>query len=214
MPVMALAALVVAIASLIVAVVAVLYARRLEGPTKRTAVATEAAAVLDTDRRHAELTPHFRVTFQRFQQPDSEVFLVLSFRLTGPFELKGLDLLTVTILDDEFQELFGKSMAFIWGEKPVETQIWGPYRFRATAGRTVWVKGLGVSERKEFILEPSPLPSRPEWLPPELAEWLPPELERSNTMMQIRLDSYRKGWGPWMLSCEIETSGDLETVDI
>jgi type II secretory pathway pseudopilin PulG len=93
---MAIAALVVAIVSALAAVGAAVYARRLDGRAKeavaaagRSAAASEKRAALEGERRHAELTPRFRV---RVAPADAEkVFRSLMVALAGPPELGRVD---------------------------------------------------------------------------------------------------------------------------
>jgi hypothetical protein len=139
---MEVTALVVAIVSAVAAVGAVLYARRLDrlaartvaaagksaAATEKSAAAVEIALALDRDRRHAELTPRFRVTFRR--PPDPELALDLNVHLNGPLELGQLDELIVTILDDDEWRRQGIRRTGLQRDEQLSAaQIWGPYRF-------------------------------------------------------------------------------------
>lgn len=247
---MEVAALVAAIVSVVVAIVAVLYARRLDRlaakaiaaaedsaaaaeksakASQESAATAETVVALDRDRRHADLTPRFRVTFRRPQDP--ELALDLGFRLAGPPELERVDELLVTILDDDGWRYRGQFRTGL-RDSQLKTQVWGPYRFNEgigpgvdplsgafgtdPAGRATLVRDIAVFEDVWLSLEPTGPPPRTEettWsrLPEaELTAWW----HKQSTTLRLRLSCRREGWEPWTLFCEIETFGDLETVNI
>lgn len=124
------AALVVAIASAVAAVGAVWYARwsaqsaaRSADASERSAVASEAAAALETQRRKGELTPRFRVTLE--EDPDVEM-LRLRVLLAGPPELERLDELTVWIQDDPSWRHIGETLAKHPTPDRMAGHVWGP----------------------------------------------------------------------------------------
>jgi hypothetical protein len=114
---MVLAALVVAIISALLAGVGLVYNRRSTRASEKSAAdadraadaanrpadaaarSADAAAVtagLDTDRRHAEWTPRFRITCE----PRDDGGLRMVIFLYGPPDLERLDALTAVIRDD------------------------------------------------------------------------------------------------------------------
>lgn len=217
-----IAALAVSIVSVMVAVVAVLYARKLDekaakavAAAERSASTGELAHALEQQRRHAELTPHFQVTFE----PVGESRARLTVFLAGPPILERLDALTVTVRDDKpwRDRLWSSSL-------PVETQVWGPYRFvpgvgpeptvafsgpgkvADEAGRTMPTSGVSVGEKLRFFLEPT---DPPVWLEPDM-----PWQVECGTVLRLRLECHRRGWEPWTLVCEMETVNGPGIVEV
>jgi hypothetical protein len=134
---MDVAALIVAIASAIGAAAAAWYARGQAAAAATSAAAAQTSATadqrtaaLDMQRRHDELTPHFRITLK--EPLAGAETLRLSLFIDGPSALHRLDGLTVKILDDRTLRDFGTSQnAGRVNPQEADTQIWGPYRFAA-----------------------------------------------------------------------------------
>lgn len=98
----------------------------------RSADAAAVTARLDIDRRHAELTPHFRISVEP-SNPGSDT-LRLAVCLLGPPELERLDALTVTIRDDHPWRAQGRALASGPTPEQVAQQIWGRWRFTPGTG--------------------------------------------------------------------------------
>jgi len=211
---MDIAALVVAIVAAAAAVSAVWYARRSGQSAAKSAIAASTAAALDMQRRHAELTPRFRVTCE--QANPGAPALRLGVFLSGPPELERLDALTVTIRDDHPWRGQGTPLAGGPTPEQVAAQIWGPYRFipgtgpgagnvrgipgADPTGRTTPTGGLPVGEELPFFLEPTQPPS---WSKQPYEHW---QRERG-TVVRLRLECRRDGWDPWAVTCEVDPDG-------
>jgi type II secretory pathway pseudopilin PulG len=223
---MVIAALVVAIVSALASVAAVRYARRSDQSaarsataSERSAVASEARAALEAQRRHAELTPRFRVTCAR-ANPGSDTFR-LSVFLAGPPELGQLDSLTVKIRDDHPWRADGQPLAGGPSPDEIAAQIWGPYRFQPGSGpgadstkgipgadptgRVTPTRGMPVGEALPFFLEPT---RPPQWSAQPLENWR----NERGTVIRLQFDSRRDGWEPWTATCEFDLSAPLGTV--
>lgn len=226
---MNVAALVVAIVAALAAVGSFLYARRLDERAKdavaaaqrsataaeqsavsaeRSAIASEARAELEGQRRRAELTPRFRVTFERWTGK-------LLVRLTGPAELGRLDLLIVSVRDDrpgraEDVRPGGPS------EEEIAAQIWGLYRFipgsgpgaspdgevrgADPTGRVVRTAGMAVGEELVFAME---MTGPPGWSAWSMEDWG----RQQGTVIRLQMKCRREGMEPWSLPCEIDSVG-------
>jgi hypothetical protein len=236
--VMEIAALVVAIVSAVFAGAALVYyrrsaqaaegsavdsarsadaAERSAGAAERSAEAAarsaDAAAVtakLDTDRRHAELTPRFRITCAP-SNPGSET-LRLAVYLLGPPELKRLDGLAVRIRDDHPWRAQGTPLAGGPTPDQVAEQIWGRWRFTPgtgpgadpvrgipgadPTGRITRAGILPVGEELPFQLEPT-------WPPPWSHQALDSWQQQVGPWLRLLLECYRHGQPPWILPVEI-----------
>ena len=211
---MDIVALVVAIVSALGTIGAVWYARRSDRSAAKSAAAAATTAALDLQRRHAELTPRFRITCES-SNPGSPT-LRLSVFLSGPPYLERLDALTVTIRDDHPWRGQGTPLAGGPTPEQVASQIWGPYRFipgtgpgadpvRAVpgadpTGRTTPTSGLPVGEELPFFLEPTQPPS---WSQQPPGNW---RRERG-TLVRLRLECRRDGWDPWVVTSEVDPEG-------
>lgn len=227
---MDVAALVVAIVSALAAVGAVVYARRLDETAKqavaaarksaeaseRSATASETRAALEGQRRQAEMTPHFRVSYDW----ESDRLTVL---LAGPPQLEQLDSLTVRIRDDHPWRAEGSPLAGGPSQEEVAAHIWGPYRFipgtgpgaspgsdigaADATGRVTRTRGMPVGESLPFFLQPT-MP--PRWSQQPVENW---RRERG-TIVRLQLDCIREGWNPWSLACEIDTAPGAASVEL
>lgn len=203
---MDIAALVVAVAAVVIAAAAAEYARR-------SAKSAAETAALDKQRRHAELTPHFRVTLER-ANPGVDTQRLRVF-LTGPPELGRLDALTVTIRDDHLWRGQGAQLAGGPTAEQVARQIWGPYRFTPGTGpgadavrgipgadpdgRTTPTRGMPVGEELQFSLEPT--------MPPPWSQQPPENWRRERgAAVRLQLEGHRDGWDPWTLAGEVSTT--------
>jgi hypothetical protein len=201
-----IAALVVAIVAAVAAAAAAEYARR----SARSAAET---ASMDRQRRHAELTPHFRVTLGR-ANPGVDTLRLRVF-LMGPPELGRLDGLTVTIRDDHPWRGQGPQLGGGPTAEQVAGQIWGPYRFTPgtgpgadavrgipgadPTGRTTPTRGMPVGEELQFSLERT--------LPPLWSQQTPEDWRREQgTVIRLQLECRRDGWDPWTLAGEVSSA--------
>lgn len=223
---MVIAALIVAIVSALASVAAVQYARRSDQSAERSAVASERSAVasearaaLEGQRRHAEMTPRFRITVAP-ANPGSDS-LRLGVFLVGPPELDRLDSLTVTIRDDHPWRAQGSPLAGGPSTEEVAAQIWGPYRFMPgtgpgadstkgipgadPTGRVTPTRGMPVGEALPFFLEPT---RPPQWSAQPLENWR----HERGPAIRLQLECRRDGWEPWTLTCEFDTSAPAGTV--
>jgi hypothetical protein len=223
---MVIAALIVAIVSALASVAAVRYARRSDRSAgrsavaaERSAVASEARAALEGQRRHAELTPRFRITCGP-ANPGTDTLRLVVF-LAGPPELGRLDSVTVKIRDDHPWRADGTPLAGGPSPEEVAAQIWGPYRFipgtgpgadlsrgipgADPTGRVTPTRGMPVGEELPFALEPT---SAPRWSAWSLENWR----AQIGNVIRLQLDSHRDGWEPWTGTCEYDLSVPLGTV--
>lgn len=210
---MNVAALVVAIVSAAAAVVAVLYARRSDKSAARSAEAAERAAAasetqaaLEGQRRQTELTPRFRVSFNRMDG-------LLTVRLVGPLELERLDSLTVKVRDDNPWRSQAEPRAGGPSPEEVAAQVWGPYRFipgtgpgasvtrgvpgADSTGRVTPTRGMPVGEALTFAMEAT---RPPKWWGRGLDAW---RRDQGRTI-RLQLECRRNGWEPWSLPCEVD----------
>jgi type II secretory pathway pseudopilin PulG len=223
---MVIAALIVAIVSALASIAAVRYARRSDQSaarsataSERSAVASEARAALEAQRRHAELTPRFRVTCAS-ANPGVDT-LRLSVFLAGPPELGQLDSLTVKIRDDHPWRADGRPLAGGPSPDEVAAQIWGPYRFMPGSGpgadstrgipgadptgRVTPTRGMPVGEALPFFLEPT---RPPQWSSQPLDNWR----TQVGTLIRLQLDCQQDGLESWTLTCEYDLNTPVGTV--
>lgn len=178
-------------------------------------------AGLDLQRRHAELTPHFRATCGRLNAGGHRLKLVIE--LTGPPDLERLDELTVTIRDDKHTRLKPTSSLDTPSTEQLPDHVWGPVRFvpgigpgtttrpgagaADPAGRETHTAGMPIGEGHTFSLEPTVPPSWSNWTP---AQWR----EKCGTTLRFRIEGRRDGWEPWTVPGEIEAGGEPASVEI
>lgn len=135
-------------------------------------------ARIEYERRHAELTPRFRVTVDDGGS-GSEELLVLRMKLMGPAGLDHVDSLTVRIRDDNYRRWTG-GLPIGATEEQVAKCIWGPYRLipHGTVDDNPHVDevgrfgeyniGLPVGEEVALPLEPT---LSPPWLHRSQEDW-------------------------------------------
>ena len=200
---------------------AVFYARRSVIVADRSADAAAVAAGLDSDRRHAELTPRFRVTVQP-SNPGSET-LRMGIYLLGPPELQRLDALTVTIRDDHPWRAQRTPLAAGPTPKQIAEQIWGRWRFNPgtgpgadsvkgipgadPTGRTTPTGGLPVGEELPVQLEPN---WPPRWSQQPLDAWQ----QQMGPWLRLRLECRRDGHATWVLPCEMKIEDGVGFAEI
>ena len=133
---MVIAALVVSIVAAAGALGAVWYARRSALSAARSAAAAEATAVLDVQRRHAELTPEFEIICTAGENGIGD-HGELRLTLTGPAGLDTLDEVTVVILDESGADHWAHGFPGGLGEKDALRFVWGPWEFNTGASAQV-----------------------------------------------------------------------------
>ncbi len=213
--VLAVCAFVVSVVSAGGAVWSVLYTRKATAAAVRSADAAAITAGFDADRRHAELTPQFRITSAP-SNPGSDT-LRLVVNLVGPPELKRLDALTVSIRDDHPWR--GQGTPLAGGPTPAQVaeQIWGRWRFTPhtgpgadsvrgipgadPTGRTTPTRGMPVGEGLPFQLEST-------WPPPWSQQSIEAWREMVGPWLRLQLECYRDGWPMWELPSELFADGD------
>ena len=165
-------------------------------------------------RRHAELTPRFRVTIDG-ANPGIEDLRLTVF-LAGAPELGRLDSLAVRIRDDYPGRAEGNRIAGGPSREQVAAQIWGPYKFQPgtgpggqgadETGRVTPTGGMPVGESLPFILEPT---SRPPW-----SDWSREDWRRiQGTLVRLQLECSRAGES-WSLPCEVDVASLPVTVEV
>ncbi len=151
---------------------------------------------IEEERRHAELTPQFKLELRDPSMIRTQ--LIISFE--GPAALEQLDSIEMTIRDDmpsraEFTAGHGVST----GE--IKKQIWGPLRFvhgvngGSQDGRTVEPFSLPVGESRPFSVEPT---LAPRWIDPK--HW---EDKYDGTPLRLTLECKREGFKPWSVKVEV-----------
>ena len=174
--------------------------------------ATAILARIELDRRHAELTPQFRLRYEPWTG-GNDVDLRLRVQLTGPTSLGRVDGLTVTIRDDHFRRGDGPLTAGGPTREQIKEQIWGPYRFRPGTGPdearaddsgrvTIYNAELPVGEELPYFLERT----RPPFWARSMtqASWN----EQRGPVIRLLLEPWRTDFGKWTIPCEVDLSVD------
>ena len=218
---MVIAALVVSIVAAVEAAASAWYARRSDRSAARSADAAATTAALDLQRRNAELTPHIRVTCQPWNSGSDK--LRLGLFLSGPPELERLDELIVTVRNDNLGRSQARPLAGGPTPEQVAAHIWGPYRFVPATGpdadpargipgadptgRRTPTNGMPVGEELIFCLEPTPPPP---WSHQNPEDWR----QERGTVLRLKLECRRDGRTPWTLTTEVDTDGNLNTIEV
>jgi hypothetical protein len=128
---------------------------------------SDAVGQLERQRRHDEMTPRFRFTYEH--QGGDTVRLKLA--LAGPVGLSRLDSVVLTIRDDLVDR--GQVTAGGPTAEEIRDQLWGPYRLRPgvsgadETGRAASPAPVNRGEALYYVLEPS---FPPPWNP-DTAMW-------------------------------------------
>jgi hypothetical protein len=133
---MIIAALVVSIVAAAGSVGAVWYARRSARSSATSAAAAETTATLDSQRRHAELTPQFEIICTAGDN-GVEDHGELRLALTGPVGLDRLDEVTVAILDEAGADHWAHGFPTGVSEEDARGFVWGPWEFNTGASAQV-----------------------------------------------------------------------------
>ena len=201
-----------AVAAAIVAAVAAWWSR--SSAHEANAAATTLATI-ESDRRHSELCPRFRVTCEPWGP--GQPMRRLRVMLLGPPSLGRLDGLTVSIRDDHFLRADGSLSAGGPTRDEIRRQIWGPWRFTPGTGpgqvaradqtgrETPYDAVLPVGEELVFQLERT-MP------PPWVTGTTPDQWQRERgTMIRLGFDARHTEFGSWTLPCEIDLgSGEAD----
>lgn len=176
--------------------------------------ATQAAtklAEIESQRRHSELCPRLRITCQPLNSGSD--ILRMQVALVGPPGLDRIDMLTVTIRNDNFLRGEDPVLEHMGGptQEDVKRHIWGPYRFTPrvgptndapadSTGRTVLYRsGLPFGEDLSFQLEHT-FPGS--WMRMGQDDWL----RQQGTVIRLALTAEHTEHGKWYLPCEIDTA--------
>jgi hypothetical protein len=131
-----IAALVVSIVAAAGSVGAVWYARRSAQSAETAADTAKKTAALDTERRHAELTPEFEIVCTAGENGVSG-HGELKVTLTGPVGLDRLDEVTIVILDESGANHWGRGYPTGVEEEEARRFVWGPWEFSTGASAQV-----------------------------------------------------------------------------
>jgi hypothetical protein len=145
--VIAIAALVVSIAGTLGAVwytrrsaqaaeAAAAAAEKSAAAAEKAAAAAEKTAVLDAERRHAELTPEFEIACTAEHNGISD-HGELTVTFTGPDGLDRLDEVTIVILDESGADHWGRGYPTGVSEEEARRFVWGPWEFNTGASAQV-----------------------------------------------------------------------------
>jgi hypothetical protein len=131
--------------------------------SQANAAATKLADI-ESQRRHGELCPRFRVICEPFNQGSD--ILRLRIMLVGPSGLDRVDRLTLAIRNDHFRRGEGHQQIMDGPtEDEIKAHIWGPYRFLAAPDdarpddarrMVVYTVSLPMGEELPYQLEPLP----------------------------------------------------------
>jgi hypothetical protein len=205
----ALAALIVSIFSVLVSSGGVVYARLSAASSTRSADAAAVTAALDTDRRHAELTPRFHITCGAWNQGSDK--LRLTVQLTGPVQLCALDEITLTIRNDQPWRDYHEPVAGGPTREQIDAQVWGRWRLTPHSvpdrgpgadenGRSSTEPGLSVGEALVYQLEPT---QPPPWAHQDVDSWQ----AQMGSVLRLTLDCTRDGYTRWVLPAELIYDG-------
>lgn len=207
---MVIAALVVAIVSAGFSGWSVIYARSSARAATGSARSAAITAGHDSDRRHAELTPRFRITVEP-ANPGIET-LRMKIYLVGPAELGRLDELSVVIRNDHPWRAEHRPLAHGPTPEQVAEQIWGRWMFTPgvgpnadlvrhipgadSTGRNCPTSGMPVGEELPFQLDPTQPPS---WSHQPIEAWR----DQMGPLLRLQLECRRDGHEPWSLPVEM-----------
>jgi len=200
---------VVALGATAIAAVAARQSNKSSGKANQTA---EALAEIERDRRHAELTPRFRVRVEPWTAGNNDD-LRLRVMLTGPPGLDRIDGLTVKVRDDHFRRGEGNLLAGGPTSEQIKAHVWGPYRFRPGTGpdnsradvdgrATIYDTELPIGEELPYLLERT--------RPPDWATSMTQEQwnTQRGPVIRIVLEAWHDDHGRWILPCEVDLSAD------
>ena len=219
------AGFVLSIVAIVISLVSIGYARRATrageraaGAGERAALAGSTAAAVESDRRHAELTPRLRIRC-RPSNPGSDQY-ELTVKLIGPVGLDRLDELVVTIRDDHPWRAEGTDLAGGPSPEEVAAQIWGPKRFvpgtgpgtnpargvpgADPTGRTTPTGGMPMDEELRFVLEAT---TPPRWSRQSTQDWL----TQQGTVLRLTFQC-RKDTAAWSVAGEVDFQTDNPVV--
>lgn len=174
------------------------------------ATATQLARI-ERQRRHAELTPKFKITCDN-TTPGVDL-PKLRIALTGPVGLDHLDKLTVSIRNDQ---LHRGEAAIATGptSEEIERHIWGPYRFTPRTGpdnelsdetgrTTAYGRELPTGESLVYQLEPT---HHPPWATGMTSNQWRTQMGRT---VRLTLTASNDNHEPWTIPCEVTVPDGL-----
>ncbi|MFE7535165.1 hypothetical protein ACFU67_12945 [Streptomyces rhizosphaericola] len=129
-------------------------ASRSADEAKRSADSAENVARIERERWHADQTPVFKAKLVRQEGDRAQ----LDFQLVGPLSLQHLDRIELTIANSD-DLVRSARLAGSRPQEELDAQVWGPYRFGASAdgadatGKTVEQFALEVGRGRPFSLE-------------------------------------------------------------
>lgn len=166
---MALAALIISLFSLLIAIIA-LYPQLAQHRR-------------DADRRHEELAPQVHVAVRRKHSDQA----VLEVTVTGPSSLERLDTLRIRLEDDHPRR---PVTVGTHTQEDLDAQLWGPYRFSQSEGRTTELSHVTVGQLHTLRLTAT---SPPPWTVPE--HWRQDQ-DGAPVFVTVQCHSGRKTWTP------------------
>jgi hypothetical protein len=134
--VMVIAAFVVSVVATAASVAAIWYARLSARSSSASAAAAGTTAALDSQRRHAELTPQFEITCTAGINGISD-HGELHLSLAGPASLDRLDEVTISILNEAGADHWAHGMPATVSEEEARQFVWGPWEFNTGASAQV-----------------------------------------------------------------------------
>jgi hypothetical protein len=202
-----------AVGSIAAAGVAAWAARQSRQSAQDANAAASSLVRIETDRRHSELCPYFKVTCEEWGPGQPMARMRIQF--LGPAALGHLGSLTMSIRDDDFTRAEYATYAGGPPADEIKRQIWGPYRFTpgtgphpahadSTGRTTPFNHELPVGEILVFQLEPTTPPLWSNGMTPE--EW---QRDRG-TLLRLAFDAKHPEFGSWTLACEIDLA-DIRT---
>lgn len=125
--------LVLAIIALVVAIVSAVAAIGSWRTAIRANKTAGSVARIETARRHAELTPEFKVTLTRTGNSNDEAYLDVKL-IHGP---SAIDEVVISILDETGQDHWARGLPANLSQHDADLFIWGPWEFNIGAREQV-----------------------------------------------------------------------------
>jgi hypothetical protein len=171
--------------------------------------AAKAMTAIERDRRHAEMTPHFKVQYRPSRTGSGRADLAVT--LLGPVGLDHLDSLTLVIRDDYYRNRERELRAAPMPEE-IESEVWGPLKIWTLApfsgirveevGRTATRRRVPVGDELSFSLERTSPPAGLEDV------WL----LLNGTVFRSALAAHHEVYGSWRLPWEFDVDNLADSV--
>lgn len=171
-------------------------------------------AAIERDRRHSELCPQFRLTWQPAHHAPK-----LRVTLLGPPTLTQIDSLTVSIRNDIHTRGEGQLLAGSATQDQVKNLIWGPYRFRPGTGpgearaddsgrATSYQAALPVGEQLTYQLEPT---APGGWMRNTTQDdWM----ASFGGTVRLALEAGHAEHGSWTIPAELDTASNVQPITV